>query len=73
MFTFTDRFCLASCNCEMRETGDFCNETLDLCDVIKCHPGVKCGKDDGSSNPCGLCPDGMIGNGISCDGNRMFF
>ena len=54
----------------MVETGDFCDHQADLCDVIKCYPGVNCSRGlQGTINPCSPCPKQMIGNGIMCEGN----
>ena len=42
---------------------------LDPCNPNPCHPGVSCvtiWKGSATMFECGLCPDGMIGNGLNC-------
>ena len=65
----SDHFSLASCSCKMTEAGDFCDRVVDPCDVIGCFPGVSCDNGRGVKNPCGACPSGMVGDGITCNGN----
>ena len=55
----------------MTETGDFCDKTIDICNVISCYPGVACDNRSGSANPCGPCPVGLVGSGIVCEGNMF--
>ena len=43
--------------------------TLDPCDPNPCHPGVLClttWNGNETKFECGLCPDGMIGDGLNC-------
>ena len=55
----------------MLESGDFCDGMADPCDVITCFAGVKCDSRRGLKNPCGACPSGMVGDGITCDGKYV--
>ena len=57
----------------MTETGDFCDKTIDICDIIACYPGVACDNRSGSANPCGPCPVGLVGSGIVCEGITFLF
>ena len=46
-----------------------------MCNITKCHPGVACDNTtdiiDDKTNPCGPCPIGYSGDGLTCGGKNI--
>ncbi|KAG2459072.1 VWDE protein, partial [Polypterus senegalus] len=58
------------CECPAGLTGATCQKDVNECEKSPCFPGVPCINNFGSY-ACGLCPQGMLGDGYSCKVERQ--
>ncbi|CAK8676039.1 unnamed protein product [Clavelina lepadiformis] len=58
----------AKCSCSAWSYGTLCQYMLDPCDYHVCFADVQCVRnpDDSTGYSCGICPDGMTGDGVDC-------
>ncbi|XP_069472630.1 von Willebrand factor D and EGF domain-containing protein-like [Ambystoma mexicanum] len=57
-----------TCICSAGLKGNSCEEDVNECEETPCFPGVFCHNNYGSYR-CGMCPNGMKGNGTFCKGH----
>lgn len=74
ILTVGAKFRRASCDCESDKfaEGLFCEKDVPPCLVVQCDPLVTCHNvSTNKINPCGKCPEGYSGNGMSCMGKIL--
>lgn len=71
LFCTVDNFFRARCNCGNDTTGDFCEDSVNLCYNNPCYEHVTCNSSITSGNPCGRCTDGLLGDGLKCYGQNI--
>ena len=66
----SDNFQHVGCSCKDKHLmGEFCEKHIPPCNLTTCFENVTCDNNaKNKDNPCGPCPSGYTGSGISCHG-----